>query len=109
MLELFDDVKYLGQRWLVLVLGLNMTSTSVHMVNDSGLWALERPEVVYRATVLTVVVTFALAFFLLPNWGLMGAAWALLVGRLAGLLVQSWVFFGVFREEDFPVTDAHPS
>ncbi len=109
MLELFDDAKYLGQRWLVLVLGLNMTSTSVHMVNDCGLWALERPEVVYRATVLTVAVTFGLAFFLLPTWGLMGAAWGLLLGRLAGLMVQSWVFFCGFRDEDFPVTDAHPS
>jgi O-antigen/teichoic acid export membrane protein len=105
MLQLFNDAKYLGQRWLVLFLGLNMTFTCVHMVNDGGLWALERPEVVYRATVITVVVTFALAFVLLPRFELLGAAWSLLAGRLAGLAVQSWVFFLTFRNEEFTVND----
>jgi O-antigen/teichoic acid export membrane protein len=95
LILLFDNPSYTGNRWLILVLGLNLVFNSMHMVNEGGLWAIERPQFIFWCTLLAVVVTFTPAIPMLNNLGLLGAGLCLVAGRLIALLVCSALFFFV--------------
>lgn len=93
LLTLFDKASYAGNQWLILILGVNLTFNAMHMVNEGGLWAIERPQPIFWCTLIAVLVTFVPAYPMILAFGLVGAALALVAGRLAALVVCSVVFF----------------
>ena len=98
MLLLFKDESYLGHKSLIMILGINITLNAVHMVNDGGIWALERPRVIFIASVVAVAVTFSLSTILIPAYGLHGAAWSLLIGRIVAATLEAGIFFFGMRD-----------
>lgn len=93
LISLYKDPAFLGQGMLMLLLGINMALSVVHMMNDQGVWAIERPQWLLRSTLITVVVTALCAIPLTVQWGLIGAAISLIVGRVVGATYQSFKFF----------------
>ncbi|MCA9149684.1 MAG: hypothetical protein KDA92_10310 [Planctomycetales bacterium] len=91
-----------GQGGLVFILGLNLAFNAAHMVNDGGLWAVERPQIIFYSSVIAVVVSGIASILLIPTWALWGAAVALLIGRIAAASFEAFVFFIVLRPEDVP-------
>jgi O-antigen/teichoic acid export membrane protein len=57
-----------------------------------GLRVLERPDLSFRASLLSLGVTLALAFLLVPFWGIFGGAFSVLVGDAAAAAVR-WIMY----------------
>jgi len=91
--RLYNDPALQGHGVLILLLGINMALCVTHMMNDQGVWAIERPEWLLRSTLLTVIVTVVLAVPLISQWNLNGAALSLIFGRIVGLSYQSAKFY----------------
>ena len=90
---IYKDPVYLGLGTLMLLLGINMAFSVIHMMNDQGVWAIERPKWLLRSTLMTVFVTVLCAIPFIERWGLNGAALSLIVGRIVGLVYQSVQFY----------------
>ncbi len=93
LITLYKDPAFLGQGMLMFLLGINMALSVVHMMNDQGVWAVERPKWLLRSTLMTVVVTALCAVPFTSQWGLNGAALSLILGRIVGATYQSLNFF----------------
>ena len=91
-----------GQSMLVFILGLNLAFNAAHMVNDGGLYAIERPEVIFYSSVIAVTVSGVASLVLIPRWDLIGAASSLLLGRVAAASFEAFVFFVVIKPHDVP-------
>ncbi|MDA0661169.1 MAG: polysaccharide biosynthesis C-terminal domain-containing protein [Planctomycetota bacterium] len=90
---LFTSSDYQGYGTLMLALGLNMMLGVMHMMNDQGVWAIERPEWLLRSTMIAVGVTLLLSLPMVHQYGLLGGAWSMLIGRFVGLTYQTILFF----------------
>lgn len=90
---LYNDPDYVGQSILMAILGLNMTLSVAHMINDQGVWAMERSRWLFQSNVITAIVSLALVIPGIWFAGLVGASLSMLIGRMAGLLYQTVLFF----------------
>lgn len=90
---LYNDPDYAGQGILMAILGMNMTLSVAHMINDQGVWAMDRSRWLFQSNVLTAFVSLALVIPGIWSSGLVGAAFSMLIGRVAGLLYQTVLFF----------------
>jgi O-antigen/teichoic acid export membrane protein len=90
---LYERDSFLGYGTLLLLLGLNAMLSVVHVMNDCGVWAIERPTWLLQSSLIVLGVTVAMAIPCMQTWGLVGGAYSLLGGRFAGLLYQSTLFF----------------
>lgn len=93
LLTVMKDTSYEGRDLLMLLLGLNMALSVMNMMNDQGVWAIERPQWLLQSTLLTVGLTLLFAVPLTHQFGLNGAAMSLILGRVVGVTYQSALFF----------------
>lgn len=88
---IFDD-KYAGHGDLVAVLAFATLAWALTVPANYGLNAMERPDVSFKALLLSLVVTSTLGIWLVMNYGPIGVACGLLVGNLVALIYTRFVY-----------------
>ncbi len=91
MTLLYGD-KFGGQGLVIAVLGMGALLSACSIPLSSGLKALERPDVNFKARVVSIVVTFIIALPLVSQWGILGGAVSLLAGHIVNVLMKAIVF-----------------
>lgn len=83
---------FAGQGTVLSLLALGAITDAIDTAASNGLFAIDRPNVHFYATLLGTVIMLAVSAALIPRWGLIGAAQGRLVGRCVTSSVQ-WVAF----------------
>jgi len=96
---LYDGSQYQGHGHAVAVLALAMLATALGMPASNGLAAAERPDVVFKVSLIAVAVSVVLVPALVAAWGLVGAAYGFLAGNVAGS-VGRWLAFSTLVMTD---------
>jgi O-antigen/teichoic acid export membrane protein len=91
IMQLVYGDAFVGHRLLLVALGLALVVRTVSVGIDAALRASRRPHVNTYAGVANLVVTCAVAWALVDRLGAEGAAWSLLIGNGAGLVVRAHV------------------
>jgi hypothetical protein len=89
---LFVGNQYQGHGHTITVLALALLASAVGMPATSALTSTERPDAIFCAGLFAVIVTVVLVWCLVPQWGLVGAAYGFLAGNVAGAALR-WVAF----------------
>jgi O-antigen/teichoic acid export membrane protein len=92
MALLYHGSQYEGHDHTVAVLALAMLASALGMPASNGLTAVERPDVVFKVSLVAVGLSVALVPFLVAEWGVTGAAYGFLAGNVAGSLGR-WIAF----------------
>jgi O-antigen/teichoic acid export membrane protein/tRNA A-37 threonylcarbamoyl transferase component Bud32 len=79
---LYPSKDYAGQGQTVTVLALGMLVMSVGIPAISALTSMERPRVIFWTGLWSAAVSVVLIWWLMPKWGLVGAAYGVLAGNL---------------------------
>ncbi|MEQ1904386.1 MAG: lipopolysaccharide biosynthesis protein [Pirellulaceae bacterium] len=100
---LFKGQQFENQGAVIAILALG-TLTHVWATGSThGLRILERPDLSFRASILSLVITLTLSVILVPLFGLLGGAWAVFAGDIAATTMRWIVFLQVSKERDKPV------
>ena len=94
---LYKEPVYAGHGHVLIVLALGKLIASLGSASDSGLWAIERPDMGFVANLLAACTTLSATACLLSGWGILGAAYALLAGDLVGAGGRCVAFFWLSR------------
>jgi hypothetical protein len=89
---LYHGEQYEGHGHTVTVLALAMLASAVGMPASNGLATIERPDAVFRTALFAVVLSVVLIWFMVTEWGLVGAPYGFLAGNLTAS-VGRWVAF----------------
>jgi len=92
MLLLYHGPEYEGLGHTLNVLALGMSVGALGTPASAALATMERPRMIVVAATIGAVVTVILVWFLMKQWGLLGAAYGLLGGSVIGVLGR-WVAF----------------
>ena len=84
--------KYQGVGLVVGLLALGQLAPALVLPVNSGLLALERPDVRFKSYLLALTVTLVLGLWLVKVFSLTGVACAILVGNLSASIFQFVVF-----------------
>jgi O-antigen/teichoic acid export membrane protein len=95
---LYDGNEYAHQGPTVAILALVALVGAWETGAVYGLRVLERPDLSFRVGLLSLVVTFTLAILLVPSWGTLGGACAVLVGDGLAAIVR-WITYSRLRTE----------
>ena len=98
MLFLFHGSHYEGQGHTLLVLALALLASAVGMPAASALATIERSYAIFWASLIATVATVVPVSLLVLKWGLVGAAYGLLAGNVAGTLAR-WAAFLHFVQQ----------
>jgi O-antigen/teichoic acid export membrane protein len=82
--------QYDGTGGIFLLLALTLIVTALGAVAGNGLWAIDRPSHNFAADLATIFATIGAAAALVVPWGVLGAAYAALLGNLCGFAVRLW-------------------
>ena len=94
---LYHNPAYAGHGQLIDVLALGMLAAVLGTAADSGLCALERPDLNFKANLLGLTATVAVTSLLLVPWGVLGAACGLLAGNTTASLARVGAFLRAAR------------
>lgn len=86
----FYGAKFAGIGAVCAVMAVQILCNSVSIVAGNGMWALNRPQNNLPGDIATCCLSLGAAYFLVPQWNLMGAAVAGLLGAAGGAGVR-WV------------------
>jgi len=89
---LYRGSEFEGLGHVVTILVLAMTAGALGLPASNALAAMERPGAIVRATTVGSLVTIALVWLLIREWGLLGAAYGSLAGGVAGTFAR-WIAF----------------
>jgi O-antigen/teichoic acid export membrane protein/tRNA A-37 threonylcarbamoyl transferase component Bud32 len=89
---LYHGREYEGQGHTVTVLAIALLASAVGTPASNALAGMERPRAIVWAGSVGVVLTAVLVWFLIIEWGLVGAAYGFLLGNVAAA-VGRWVAF----------------
>jgi O-antigen/teichoic acid export membrane protein len=92
MQVLYPAKDYLQQGHTVAVLAIGMLAMAVGIPATSGLTCMERPRVILGAAVWASFATVGLIIWTAPIWGLVGTAYAVLVGNVVRSAIR-WTAF----------------
>lgn len=98
--QLADGHRHPEARAITLLLGLGTLATSLALSATNGLSAIDRPRPNVWIEGLTFAATAACAVPLTNYFGLLGAAWAMLIGNAVGALVALLSFERELRRLD---------
>ncbi len=87
---LYPSADYAGQGYTIIVLAVGILVMGVGMPATSALTSMGHTRVIFWVALWAAMITVILVWWLVPNWGLIGAAY----GVLAGNVVRSaarWV------------------
>jgi O-antigen/teichoic acid export membrane protein len=103
---LFHGPYYEGHGHTLLVLALASLASALGMPAGNGLATIERPHAIFWASLIAMVVTVVLVWFLMLKWGLVGAAYAVLAGNAVGALAR-WAAFLYLVQQVNPQAAPH--
>jgi O-antigen/teichoic acid export membrane protein len=89
LLDLVFPGKYAGEGAVIAVCAFTVLANALGSVAAKGLWAIERPQANVRADLWTLVVTAVATLGLVPPWGPLGAATAMLGAAIVGAVIRS--------------------
>ena len=89
---LYHGKEFEGHGQTLIVLALAMSSGTLGEAPSIALAAMERPRPIIMVTAVEAVLTVALVWILMTKWGLLGAAYGMLVGNVTGT-VGRWIAF----------------
>ncbi len=95
---------FAGLAPLVFALGLGLTAESAGIAADAGLWAIGRPHAGFWIALSALALVAACAAFWVPAYGVLGAAWALVVGRSSGSALQLVAFWRLSARAQAPTS-----
>jgi O-antigen/teichoic acid export membrane protein/tRNA A-37 threonylcarbamoyl transferase component Bud32 len=104
MQSLYPSKDYAGQGHTVTVLALGMLVMAVGTPANSALTSMARPRVIFWTALWAAVVTVVLVWWLMPNWGLVGAAYGVLGGNLVKTAAR-WIALLSLVSRTGPHTD----
>ena len=104
---LFHGPHYEGQGHTLLVLALAFLAAALGMPAATALATIERPHALFWASLIAMVVTVVLVWFLMLKWGLVGAAYGLLAGNAVGTLGR-WAAFLYLVQQANPEAASNP-
>jgi O-antigen/teichoic acid export membrane protein len=81
-----------GHTATVALLALAVSVAALGVSAEHGLRSLDRPRLIFAANLLALLITVALAAWLVPVHATTGAAASLLVGNLVGCAARWWAF-----------------
>ncbi len=87
---LYHRIEFAGLGQTLVVLALAMSFGTLGTPSSIALATMKRPRAIIVVTTIEAFLTIALVWILLTKWGLLGAAYGLLVGNAAGALGR-WV------------------
>ncbi len=92
---LYPGGAYANQGHTVAVLSLAVMATAMGMPASNALASMERPRAIVVAGAVGMVVSVALVWVLMLEWGLAGAAYGALSGNIVGALARWTAFLGL--------------
>jgi O-antigen/teichoic acid export membrane protein/thymidylate kinase len=98
---LFHGEQYVGYQHAITVLGLGMLITALGMPASNAVAAIERPDLIFKTGLASVIVTVILVPCLVAGWGVTGAAYGFFAGCVVGSLGR-WLAFAAL----VPATEA---
>jgi O-antigen/teichoic acid export membrane protein len=102
VVKLLYGPQYAGHDMTIFVLALDVLVVAIGMAVGCGIYALDRPDLSFRAKIAAVCATFATAAVLVYPLGLLGLAMSLLVGSLCDLTVRIYCFRSLTLEPSTP-------
>jgi O-antigen/teichoic acid export membrane protein len=97
---LYHGKEYEGHGHTLTILALALLATATGMPASFGLATMGRPRAIVVVGVIAAFLSVILICLLMMKWGLLGAAYGLLAGNLAGTIGR-WVAFFVLIPPDF--------
>ena len=98
----FVTILYRGQefafdRLVITVLVAGLFANVLGVGPENALWAMVRNDLNFKASLAGFVVMFAIAFWLIPPWGVLGAAIAFLGGKTVTSGARWIAYIGIDR------------
>jgi O-antigen/teichoic acid export membrane protein len=93
ILTLFYGNQYTVESAVMALLVVGLLAEATGIPSSDGLWALERPRTNFQCSILGLAVTAVTAAALIVPLGLLGAAWAFCLGRIATAAAQCTAFW----------------
>ncbi len=100
---LYHGKEYEGLGHTLTVLALGVFATTVGFPASFGLATMGRPRAIVVVGIITAALTVVLIWLLMLKWGLLGAAYGLLAGNVAGT-VGRWIAFSLFIPTECDIT-----
>ena len=97
---LFRDLKYDGQGHVTTVLAVALLALAVGSPASNALASMKRPRPIVWTTLIAAGVTLPLVWFSAREWGLLGAAYGVLVGNAVGAIARWITFLAVVSQGD---------
>ncbi|HVX16188.1 MAG TPA: polysaccharide biosynthesis C-terminal domain-containing protein [Pirellulales bacterium] len=96
--------RFAGQSTTIGLLALAVSAAALGLGPEHALRSMDRPRAVFVANLLALLTTLAMAVWLVPTRGTIGAAYSMSAGNTVGCLVRWWAFatisdfgFRIFR------------
>jgi O-antigen/teichoic acid export membrane protein len=96
---LYASSEYYGQGHLLTVFALTIFSVALDLPVDSGLRAMNRPDIGFRASLISTLLVVIASSLLIPKYGMLGGAYAGLIGQSLGVVVRILAFTQLCRSE----------
>ncbi|MFO7905594.1 MAG: lipopolysaccharide biosynthesis protein [Planctomycetota bacterium] len=90
---LYNQSEYNGHTHLITVLAFVVSIGALDGGINHGLRAMDRPDFSFRASVLALIVTLVSGLFLVPHYGIVGGAYAMLAAEICGVGTRIGAFF----------------
>jgi O-antigen/teichoic acid export membrane protein len=94
---LYGGSEYLGHGHLLSVLALTVFIAAIDLPIDAGLSAMNRPDIGFRASVVSTLVVVVGSFLLIPKYGMLGGAYAGLLGQSCGAVLRVLAIYRFLR------------
>lgn len=98
ILSLLYGQQYVDQAWLLWIMGLAPIIGAVDWVLSPALRALERPDNIFWAKLISSMVTLTVGIGLMILFELAGAAWGIIVARVASVVLMAWILVRLRNE-----------
>ncbi|HUG69491.1 MAG TPA: polysaccharide biosynthesis C-terminal domain-containing protein, partial [Pirellulaceae bacterium] len=98
IVKLFFGEQFEAQPAILLIVGCCTITGAVNVASGSAVVAMRRSDIGFRSIVAGLLMTLGVGVFLIPAWGGLGAACALLGGSLLAAGIQWFAFLRLTRE-----------
>jgi len=98
--------QYAGSGAIISVLVFGLVAGAVTLGFDAGLYAMNRPNVIFHANVLGLCITLLFGFWMAKYYGPLGAAYGLLVASIVTSISKYFSFSRIIK--DFATKETAP-
>jgi O-antigen/teichoic acid export membrane protein len=91
--------KFIGNEVVISIMAFSILGFAVGMGVENGLSALHRPDLVFWSNLLCLLVTLATGFPLVWQYGVIGAAWAAVLGTATATISKILLFVYAMRRQ----------